>query len=82
MKLRVSVAIIAALALLLPPPVQADSQCFLYLNYELEFWTSCWCYACTGWSPRDCAECWDPQTGSFCQSDISPACNPHPVNQH
>jgi hypothetical protein len=73
-RLRLALAILAALALGLPPIASAEVICNTYTFRALTYYQDCDCWACGGWSLFNCTECVDTETGGACWTNGSDPC--------
>lgn len=71
MRFRMVIALIAALSLVSPPAGQAELNCVSVDDADLIYYFQCSCLACTSGASGTCTECWDDETGAYCQNDIN-----------
>ena len=71
---RFALTFVAALVLALPPSIHAEEVCNVYTFRYNGFYEDCLCWACGGWAYHNCTECYDPATGSACQTNGTKPC--------
>jgi hypothetical protein len=75
-RLRFVLGILAVVSLALPPTASAEVVCNVYTFRYVGYFPDCACNACAGWSPWNCTECVNTESGGACWSNGTGPCAP------